>query len=213
MSPKASARSAIQIRKEPNRTIGANPPEIPRRRPRAAFHSGSSTDPRRRATRSEARLPPGTTTVSNTSRRVIAASTTPTMARRASTAMAAVTAQAASRVQDAAARRCGRGRSSLTWRLPLSSWAPALHGATTDNSAKRHEQAPGHEDSQQFEVAQDAPPGLPCHPPPRPDLRHQQDEPAVQGAPGLTSLRLRFGAGLTTLIRDGTPSVAERKRN
>src|SRR5512144_502340 len=56
----------------------------------------------------------------------------------------------------------------------------------------RHEQAPGHEDSQFIEVAESAPPGLPRHPPPRPDLRHQQDEPPLQGAPGL-SLTQRSG--------------------
>ena len=38
-----------------------------------------------------------------------------------------------------------------------------------------------------LEVAQVAPPGLPCHPPPRPDLRHQQDEPPLQSAAGLRS--------------------------
>src|SRR6185503_19394040 len=46
-------------------------------------------------------------------------------------------------------------------------------------------QAPGHEDSQFIEVAEVAPPGLPRDPPPRPHLRHQQDEPPLQGAAGL----------------------------
>jgi hypothetical protein len=55
----------------------------------------------------------------------------------------------------------------------------------SDNQIWKNEQAPGHEDSQFIEVAEVAPPGLPCHPPPRPDLRHQQDEPAFQGASGL----------------------------
>src|SRR6185369_14022856 len=43
-----------------------------------------------------------------------------------------------------------------------------------------------HEDSQQLEVAQVAPPRLPRDPPPRTHLRHQQDEPALQGSPGLS---------------------------
>jgi len=67
--------------------------------------------------------------------------------------------------------------------------------AATDNQSTKHEQAPGHEDSQFIEVAESAPPGLPSHPPSRPHLRDQQDEPPLQGAPGLISLPLALSRG------------------
>ncbi|CAA9522345.1 MAG: LSU ribosomal protein L36p @ LSU ribosomal protein L36p, zinc-independent, partial [uncultured Sphingomonas sp.] len=41
------------------------------------------------------------------------------------------------------------------------------------------------EDSQLAQVVEGPPPGLPRDPPARADLRHQQDEPALQGAAGL----------------------------
>ena len=45
--------------------------------------------------------------------------------------------------------------------------------------------SPRHEDPQFAEVAQGPPPGQPRDPSSRPHLRHQQDEPPLQGAPGL----------------------------
>ncbi|CAA9518532.1 MAG: LSU ribosomal protein L36p @ LSU ribosomal protein L36p, zinc-independent, partial [uncultured Sphingomonadaceae bacterium] len=41
------------------------------------------------------------------------------------------------------------------------------------------------EDPQFVEVPEVAPPRLPRDPPPGPDLRHQQDQPPLQGTPGL----------------------------
>jgi ABC-type multidrug transport system fused ATPase/permease subunit len=50
---------------------------------------------------------------------------------------------------------------------------------------------------------------LPCYPPPRPDLRHQQDQPPFQGAPGLTAtaapghdLNRAQSSGIAALLRD-----------
>ena len=88
------------------------------------------TVPIRWATRSEARLPPGTTTVSNTSRKVIAASDTPNRASRAFKAMAAVTAQGSDRVQDFL--MVGHAR-FLTCGHALSRWAAGSSKPTTDN--------------------------------------------------------------------------------
>src|SRR6185312_2949908 len=71
--------------KQSTRTSGANALERPCLLPRAAFHSGRRARTSRFATLSEALLPPGTTTVSNTSRRVIAARPMPlTKSRMAS---------------------------------------------------------------------------------------------------------------------------------
>jgi hypothetical protein len=57
----------------------------------------------------------------------------------------------------------------------------------SEKSARETSKAPGHEDPQFPEVAEVASPRLPGHPPPRPHLRHQQDEPAVQGKARLSS--------------------------
>src|SRR5438309_8068058 len=82
ISPKAIASSPIQIAKAATRATGANMVERPRLRPRSRFHTGSSTRTRRRATWSVVRLLPGTTTVSNTSRSVIAARAMPAASSR-----------------------------------------------------------------------------------------------------------------------------------
>src|SRR6185312_7876348 len=72
--------------KQSTRTRGANALERPCLLPRAAFHSGRRARTSRFATLSEALLPPGTTTVSNTSRRVIAARPMPMTKSRMSSA-------------------------------------------------------------------------------------------------------------------------------
>jgi hypothetical protein len=71
----------------------------------------------------------------------------------------------------------------------------------------RDEQAPGHEDSQFAKVAEVAPPGLPSDPPSRPDLRHQQDQPPLQGAPGLIERTPPVGGVMTA---DGATVVSVR---
>ena len=169
---------------------------MPRRRPRTVFHSGSRSWPSRRATCRDARLPPGTTTVSNTSRSVSQASATPISKRTMSQSHGGTNGGGA---KSGARRGAQSIRLLLDLADPLSRWAAGLRTYPT-TLVTRHEQAPGHEDSQFFEVAQVAPPGLPSHPPPRPHLRHQQDEPPVQGSPGLRpcASALRFQRGITT---------------
>ncbi len=51
---------------------------------------------------------------------------------------------------------------------------------------RRQAGVPGHEDPQLAQVLEVASPRLPRDPPPGPHLRHQQDQPPLQGAPGLT---------------------------
>jgi len=45
--------------------------------------------------------------------------------------------------------------------------------------------SPCHQGRQLAEIGQAAPQGLPRHPAQGAGLRHQQDQPALQGAPGL----------------------------
>jgi 2-haloacid dehalogenase len=70
----------------------------------------------------------------------------------------------------------------LTWRRPIDRRTRLPTHRTV--SAKAN---PRHEDRQLAQVAQGPAPRQSRHPPSRPDLRHQQDEPPLQGAPGLTS--------------------------
>ncbi len=78
--------------KESTSAKGANIDERPRRRPRAYFHTGSKVKTTRWVTRSKALLPPGTTTVPNTSLSVSAATITPMMKSRMSSATRRTTA-------------------------------------------------------------------------------------------------------------------------
>ena len=63
--------------KHDTRTNGANVPDRPRRRPRTLFQTGNAITVSRCATRNDALLPPGTTTVSKTSLRTNPARTSP----------------------------------------------------------------------------------------------------------------------------------------
>jgi 2-haloacid dehalogenase len=71
----------------------------------------------------------------------------------------------------------------LTKAASATRWAPRFLSNSTD---RRQAGVPGHEDPQLAQVLEVASPRLPRDPPPGPHLRHQQDEPPVQGAPGLT---------------------------
>src|SRR6478672_7072851 len=134
------------MKKELTSTSGAKVDDKPRRRPRTSLNRARRTVPMRRVTWSDARLPPGTTTVSKTSRKVIQARITPGRMRMRS------------RVTDRQ-RRSGcyvsRPWRALTKRAPLSSWAAGSSRADYRQPDTRYEQAPGHEDSQFIEVAQD----------------------------------------------------------
>ena len=70
----------------------------------------------------------------------------------------------------------------MTWRRPPTRGAPSFSTGKSARTGRRS----GHEDPQFPEVPQVAPSRLPRDPPPGPHLRHQQDQPPVQGAPGLS---------------------------
>ena len=86
----------------------------------------------------------------------------------------------------------------------ISAWGSrSLLPATS--SLFRQAGRPRHEDSQFPEVAEVAAPRLPRDPPPGPHLRHKQDQPPLQGAPGLTARKAVIARSVSDeAIQEGT---------